>query len=80
MEQVKSLKDAVSKGTLLTTSQIYDIIHKYLEEQIALATREMLDKDQFEQPSWSEYHAYRLGSIKQLNKLLEYIPTLPKEK
>lgn len=69
-----ALKEAVVKKEVLTAPQAYDIIRKYLEDQIDLAQREMLDKDNFKLPAWSEYQAYQLGVVKANQKLLEFIP------
>lgn len=76
----KSLKEYAAAGEKLTSQQVYDIITTYIQEQVALSQREMLSKVNFELPSWSEYQAYQLGTIKGLNKILEYIPTLTKGK
>ena len=76
----KSLKEAVSKGEVLTSHQVYDIIRNYIQEQVDLAQREMLSKDSFDKPSWSEFQAYQLGSIKGLIKVLDFVPNLDQRK
>jgi hypothetical protein len=76
----KTLKGAIAEGESLTALQAYDIIRKYLEEQIELAQREMLDKTKFELTAWSEHQAYQLGSIKANYKLLDFIPNLDQRK
>ena len=73
---VKSLKEHLVQKNPLTSVEIYGIIRAYLEEQIATAYREMLKRDSFDSPAWSEYHAFQLGNIKGLNKLLDFIPNL----
>lgn len=69
-----ALKQAVEKKEILTAPQAYDIIRKYLEDQIELAQREMLDKDNFKLPAWSEFQAFQLGVIKANQKLLDFVP------
>jgi hypothetical protein len=76
----KSLKDAVAKKELLTSHQVYDILRAYIQEQVELSQREMLSKDNFEMPSWSEYQAYQLGTIKGLVKVLDFVPNLDPRK
>lgn len=76
----KSLKEAVAKGEVLTSQQVYDIIRNYIQEQVDLAQREMLSKDNFDKPSWSEFQAYQLGNIKGLIKVLDFVPNLDQRK
>lgn len=76
----KTLKGAIAAGELLTAQQAYDIIRKYLEEQVELAQREMLDKTKFELPAWSEHQAFQLGNIKANYKLLDFLPNLDQRK
>jgi hypothetical protein len=65
---------------VLTSHQVYDIIRTYIQEQVDLAQREMLSKDNFDKPSWSEFQAYQLGSIKGLIKVLDFVPNLDQRK
>lgn len=70
----RNLKEAVVNKEKLTNQQIYDIIRNYILEQISLASRKQRSEDSFKIPAWSEYQAYQLGSIKGLEKVLEFIP------
>ena len=72
----KSLKEALVEKKSLTSVEVYGIIRAYLEEQVATAQREMLKRDNFDSPAWSEYQAFQLGNIKGLHKLLDFIPNL----
>jgi len=77
---INGLKEALAEGTVLTTTQVYDIIRKYLEGQFDYSQREMLDKDGFDSPAWSERQAYLLGNMKAIQKLLDFIPNLDQRK
>lgn len=58
----------------LSRSQAFSLLREYLTEQIDLAHRKMESEDNFSIPSWAEYQAYQLGSIKSYQKLLSIIP------
>jgi len=57
-----------------TKEDVFDLLNKYLVDQIKLARREMESKDSFEKAAWAEFQAYQLGSIKALKKLYNLIP------
>lgn len=58
----------------ITKSQAFSLLKEYLVEQIELSHRKAESEDNFSLPSWSEFQAYQLGSIKAYNKLLSIIP------
>lgn len=62
------------KAKNLTKSQALTEIKLYLEEQIELSRRKMLDEDNFTLPSWSEHQAFQLGFQKAFQKLNNLIP------
>ena len=67
-----NLKKLNDKG--ITKSQAFSLLKEYLVEQIELSRRKAESEDNFSLPSWSEFQAYQLGSIKAYNKLLSIIP------
>lgn len=67
---IKSLKTTDVK----TKEDVYKYLHSYLIEAIEVANRKMRDEDNFTLPSWSEYQAYQLGSIKAYTKILDLLP------
>jgi len=71
----KSLKEAEANKVALSKHQVYDIIRAYIQEQIELSSRKMGKEENFALPAWSEFQAFHLGTIKGLEKVLEYIPT-----
>ncbi len=58
----------------LSRSQAFSLLKEYLTEQIDLAHRKMESEDNFSLPSWAEYQAFQLGSIKAYQKFLSIIP------
>lgn len=69
---LKSLKDP--KNQPKNKEEAYLIIRGFIEKENDLALREMLSKDSFTLPSWSEHQAYLLGVLKALDKLKQFIP------
>lgn len=57
-----------------TKEEILIIIHGYIQEQLDLSNRKMLDEDNFSKSAWSEYQAFQLGTQKALSKLKLFIP------
>jgi hypothetical protein len=72
--KVKTLKDAEFNKVLLTKQEVYDIMRTYIEDQIGTARRKQISEDSFERPNWPEYQAYQCGTLKALEKVLEFIP------
>ena len=62
------------KNKELTKSQVFSLLKEYLSEQVELAQRKAVNEDNFSLPSWSEFQAYQMGSIKAYQKFLSIIP------
>jgi|SaaInl3SG_22_DNA_1037383.scaffolds.fasta_scaffold16705_2 hypothetical protein len=62
------------KGKSLSKAEAFKEIRTYLEEQISLSQRKVLDESTFDKPAWSEYQAYQLGFQKAFSKLYNLIP------
>lgn len=75
---LNKLKKAETDKVVLTKHEIYDIIRSYLQEQIDLSVRNMVNEDKFNLPAWSEYQATQIGLIKSYTKLLDFVPNLDK--
>jgi len=58
----------------LSKKDVVDILLTYLVEQRELLIREMSNNDSFDLPSWSEYQAYKLGALKTLTKVVDFLP------
>lgn len=69
---LKSLKDP--KALKISKEEAYLIIHEFLNREIELARREMMSKETFSSPAWSEHQAYQLGILKCLDKIQSFIP------
>ena len=63
----KEAKEYTKEETIL-------IILEYIKEQESLSRREMLDKENFNVPAWSEHQAFQLGIQKMCSKLESFIP------
>lgn len=57
-----------------TKNEVFLILHAFIEEQIELSRREMLDKDNFSKAGWSEHQAFQLGIQKAFSKIDSFIP------
>ena len=68
---IKTLKSKEYKE--MSKKEVVDLLLSYLEEQRELTIREMTNNS-FELPSWSEYQAYKLGSLKTLTKVVDFLP------
>jgi hypothetical protein len=62
------------KGKSLSKAEAFKEIRTYLEEQISLSQRKVIDETTFDKPAWSEYQAYQLGFQKAFLKLYNLIP------
>jgi len=62
------------KGKSLSKAEAFKEIRTYLEEQISLSQRKVIDETTFDKPAWSEYQAYQLGFQKAFAKLYNLIP------
>jgi len=62
------------KGNTCSKQEAYLILHKFLADELALANREEVKKESFENPNWAYYQAYLAGTKKILMKLKEFIP------
>jgi hypothetical protein len=62
------------KAKDLTKREVFNLLNDYLDEQISLANRKMLDESNFTLPAWSEFQAYQLGYQKAFSKLRSLIP------
>lgn len=69
---IKSLKGKEYKD--LSKREVVVVLLTYLEEQRELLIREMSNNDSFDLPSWSEYQAYKLGALKTLTKVVDFLP------
>ena len=69
---IKSLKGKEYKE--MSKREVVNILLSYLEDQRELLIREMSNNDSFDLPSWSEYQAYKLGSLKTLTKVVDFLP------
>lgn len=69
---LKSLKQ--KEALKISKEEAYQIIRDFLNRESDLALRDMLSKDSFTLPSWSEHQAYQLGILKALDKVLQFIP------
>jgi hypothetical protein len=67
-----SLKTEESKE--YTKEQVFEVIHRFLEEESKLTTRKMISEDSFTAPAWAERQAYYLGMLKALDKFTKFIP------
>lgn len=68
---IKSLKGKEYKE--MSKREVVSILLSYLEEQRELVIREMSNSN-FDLPSWSEYQAYKVGSLKTLTKVVDFLP------
>ena len=50
------------------------LLREFLDEQIDLSRRKVLQEDNFTLPSWSEFQAYQLGVQKAFIKLKDQLP------
>jgi hypothetical protein len=57
------------KAKDLTKREVFILIREFLDEQIDLSRRKVLQEDNFTLPSWSEFQAYQLGVQKAFIKL-----------
>lgn len=62
------------KAKSLTKKQVFLELKKYIQEQIDLSNRKMLDEDNFSLSAWSEHQAFQLGFQKAFLKLYNLIP------
>ena len=62
------------KGKSLSKAEAFKELRTYLEEQISLSQRKVIDETTFDKPAWSEYQAYQLGFQKAFSKLYNLIP------
>jgi len=62
------------KGKRISKAEAFKEIRTYLEEQISLSQRKVIDETTFDKPAWSEYQAYQLGIQKAFSKLYNLIP------
>ena len=68
---IKSLKGKEYKE--MSKREVVFILLSYLEEQRELIIREMSNSN-FDLPSWSEFQAYKVGSLKTLTKVVDFLP------
>lgn len=68
---IKSLKGKEYKE--MSKREVVSILLSYLEEQRELVIREMSNSN-FDLPSWSEFQAYKVGSLKTLTKVVDFLP------
>ena len=61
-------------GKALSKSEAFRLIKEYLDEQVELSRRKMVDEEVFNMPSHSEYIAFQLGLQKAFLKLNNLIP------
>lgn len=62
------------KAKALSKKEVFELLHKYIKEQIDLSRRKCIDEENFSLPSWSKYQAYQLGFQKAFHKLQSLIP------
>lgn len=62
------------KARELSKREVFLELRKYIQEQIDLSNRKMLEEENFSLPSWSEYQAYQLGFQKAFLKLYNQLP------
>jgi hypothetical protein len=62
------------KAKDLTKREVFILIREFLDEQIDLSRRKVLQEDNFTLPSWSEFQAYQLGVQKAFIKLKDQLP------
>lgn len=62
------------KAKDLTKREVFILIRDFLDEQIDLSRRKVLQEDNFTLPSWSEFQAYQLGVQKAFIKLKDQLP------
>lgn len=62
------------KARELSKREVFLELRKYIQEQIDLSNRKMLEEENFSLPSWSEYQAYQLGFQKAFLKLYNLLP------
>jgi hypothetical protein len=58
----------------LSKREVFLELRKYIQEQIDLSNRKMMEEENFSLPSWSEYQAYQLGFQKAFLKLYNQLP------
>jgi len=66
-----SLKD---KDVNYSKEEIYLILHSFLNAQLELSRRKVIDESTFETPNWALYQAYQAGIQKALLKVKEFLP------
>lgn len=69
---LKSLKQ--KEALKISKEEAYEIIQRFLDDEIELIRRKMISEESFESPSWSMFQAYQLGRMKELDKLKAFIP------
>lgn len=75
----KHLKDKESKQKfeerLLLAQDIWDVLKNIIEEDLNAVDKDIMNKDNYFMPAWSEFQADRIGSKRALQKVLNLIPT-----
>jgi hypothetical protein len=57
----------------LSKEETLSLINKYLTEQVELAERQSLDRENYKVPCWSELQADLIGTKRTLRKVIRYI-------
>jgi len=65
----------ILKENKCSKQEAYDILHKYIKEQIDLTERKEISEELFSLPNWELHQAYIMGLKKAYRKLQEFIPS-----
>lgn len=64
----------------LTKQEIYDILNKYILDNLELSSRKIRDEENFVLSAWSEFQAFHVGQQKAFHKVLDFIQALDQRK
>tara|TARA_R110002020_G_scaffold455772_1_gene671995 strand:- start:1765 stop:2001 length:237 start_codon:yes stop_codon:yes gene_type:complete len=62
------------KAKELSKQECFKLLKEYLDEQVELSRRKMVDEEIYTMPAYSEYIAFQLGLQKAFLKLNNLIP------
>ena len=70
---IKVLRDKKHYESL-TKQGVMDVLKEYINSQLDLSRRNMLNNEAFNKASWAHYQASEIGQQNALTKLLEFLP------
>jgi len=58
----------------LSKIDVIEILRSHLETEKSAVLGKLTSEDNFNKSSWSEHQAYLLGGVKQIDKLINFLP------